>query len=84
MSGLFRERLGWNNPSAVWFHTFTPKVEGGYRLDLVPSALVPRTGVWHRMNVVARGHAFQVFLSGEDGPLRYCAFRVDELTSVDA
>jgi hypothetical protein len=101
-----------NNPSVVWFHTFTPKVDEGYRLDLVPSGLVPRTGVWHRMNVVARGHSFEVFLSEEDGPLQHCAswqdpwqtyregavgvwahggeageyraFRVDELSSVDA
>jgi hypothetical protein len=62
-----------NNPSVVWFHTFTPTVDEGYRLQLVPSALVPRAGVWHRMNVVVRGHAFEVFLAEQDGPLRHCA-----------
>jgi hypothetical protein len=101
-----------NNPSVVWFHTFTPTVDEGYRLELVPSALVPRAGVWHRMNVVVRGHSFEVFLAEQDGPLQHCAswrdswqtyregavgvwehggeageyraFRVDEVTSVDA
>ena len=101
-----------NNPSVVWFHTFTPQADEGYRLELVPSAVVPRAGVWHRMKVVVRGHSFDVFLSDEDGPLQPCAswqdpwqtyregavglwehggeagqyraFRVDELTSVDA
>jgi hypothetical protein len=62
-----------NNPSVVWFHTFTPTVDEGYRLELVPSALVPRAGVWHRMNVIVRGHAFAVFLAEQDGPLRHCA-----------
>jgi hypothetical protein len=62
-----------NDPSVVWFHTFTPKVDEGYRLERVPSALAPRSGVWHRMRVVVRGYSFEVFLSEEDGPLQLCA-----------
>ena len=31
-----------NDPSAVWFHTFTPTAEEGYRLERVPSAQVLR------------------------------------------
>jgi hypothetical protein len=62
-----------NDPSVVWFHTFTPFAQGGYRLELVPSAQVPQAGAWHRMRVVARDHTFQVFLGEVDGPLQYCA-----------
>src|SRR5687768_12848497 len=51
-----------NKPSVVWLHTFTPSADGGYRVELVPSALVPQAGVWHRMSVVARGDAFEVLL----------------------
>jgi|SRR5687767_526923 len=66
-----------NNPSVVWFHTFTPSVDGGYRVELVPSALVPQAGVWHRMSVVARGNAFEVLLGEPGGPLRHCASWTD-------
>jgi hypothetical protein len=65
------------NPSVVWFHTFTPQVDEGYRLELVPSALVPRSGVWHRMKVVVRGHSFEVFLAEEEGRLQHCASWLD-------
>jgi hypothetical protein len=62
-----------NNPSVVWFHTFEPSADEGYRVELVPSALVPRAGVWHRMRVVVRGDAFEVFLGEPDGPLLHRA-----------
>jgi hypothetical protein len=62
-----------NNPSVVWFHTFTPTVDEGYRLELVPTAFVPRAGVWHRMNVIVRGHSFEVLLAEQDRPLQHCA-----------
>src|SRR5687768_11758893 len=68
-----------NNPSVVWFHTFTPAAEGGYRLELVPSAHVPRVGVWHRMRVVARENAFDVFIGEPGGPLHHCAWWQDQL-----
>jgi hypothetical protein len=64
-----------NDPSVVWFHTFTPEAECGYRLDLVPSALVPQVGVWHRMRVVANDSAFEVFLGEPGGPLTLDAIR---------
>lgn len=62
-----------NDPSVVWFHTFTPFVRGGYRLERVPSEQVPQAGAWHRMRVVARDDTFQVFLGEVDGPLHHCA-----------
>lgn len=62
-----------HNPSVVWFHTFTPSADGGYRVELVPSAIVPQAGGWHRMSVVARGYRFKVLLGEPDGPLRHCA-----------
>jgi hypothetical protein len=62
-----------NNPNVVWFHTFTPDAEEGYRLQLVPSLVVPRAGAWHRMRVAARGAVFDVALGELDGPLRHCA-----------
>ena len=62
-----------NDPSIVWFHTFTPSVDEGYRLERVQSAQTPRTGEWQRMRVLARGDAFQVFLGEMDGPLQHCA-----------
>ena len=62
-----------NNPTVVWFHTFTPLAERGYELDLVPTVVVPRVGAWHRMRVTARGAAFDVFLGEIDGPLQHCA-----------
>jgi len=68
-----------NNPSVVWFHTFTPSVDDGYRVELMPSAHVPRAGAWHRMKVVVRGDAFQVFLGEADGPLQHCASWQDRL-----
>jgi hypothetical protein len=55
-----------NNPSVVWFHTFTPSADEGYRFELVPSAVVPRAGAWHRMRVVVRGDAFEVLLGEPD------------------
>jgi hypothetical protein len=68
-----------NNPSVVWFHTFTPAAKGGYRLELVPSAQVPQVGVWHRMSVVANDNTFDVFLGEPEGPLRHCASWQDRL-----
>ena len=62
-----------NNPSVVWFHTFIPSANEGYRLELVPSTLVPRAGVWHRMRVVVRDAAFEVLLGEPGGPLQRCA-----------
>ena len=62
-----------NNPNAVWFHTFTPDVQEGYRLEVVPSLVVPRAGAWHRMRVVARGAAFDVYLGELEGALQHCA-----------
>ena len=101
-----------NDPSVVWFHTFTPSADEGYRVELVPTAFAPEVGVWHGMRVDARGDTFDVFLGDPGGPLHHCAswkdphqtyrhgavgvwehggeageyraFRVDELTSVDA
>jgi hypothetical protein len=66
-----------NNPSVVWFHTFTPSEDCGYRLELVPSALVPSAGIWHRMRVVVRADSFEVFLGQPDGPLLHCASWLD-------
>src|SRR5688572_14848987 len=40
-----------NDPSSVWFHTFTKMEECGYRLELVPSPHVPRESDWHTMRV---------------------------------
>jgi hypothetical protein len=68
-----------NNPSVVWFHTFTPEAADGYRLELVASALVPQIGVWHRMKVVAKDDAFDVFLGKPGGPLDHCASWRDRL-----
>lgn len=62
-----------NNPSVVWFHTFIPSANEGYRVELVPSTLVPRAGVWYRMRVVVRDAAFEVLLGEPDGPLQHCA-----------
>ena len=61
------------------FHTFTPAAEGGYRLELVPSAHVPLVGVWHRMQVVANENAFDVFIGEPGGPLHHCASWQDRL-----
>ena len=68
-----------NDPSVVWFHTFTPEARNGYRLELVPSALVPQKGVWHRMKVVANDNALDVFLGEPGGPLHHCASWKDRL-----
>ena len=68
-----------NDPSVVWFHTFTPAAKNGYRLDLVPSALVPQIGVWHRMKVVANDNAFDVFLGEPGRSLHHCASWRDRL-----
>jgi hypothetical protein len=62
-----------NNPSVVWFHTFTASADEGYRVELVPSAHTPEAGVWHRMRVVARGSEFEVLLGEPGGELRQCA-----------
>jgi len=61
-----------NDPTVVWFHTFTPSAEEGYRVELVPSTHVPAPGAWHRMAVIARGEAFDVLLGPADGPLKHC------------
>jgi hypothetical protein len=66
-----------NNPNVVWFHTFTPDVEEGYRLEMVPSVVVPRTGAWHRMRVVVRGAGFDVYLGEPEGTLQHCASWLD-------
>lgn len=68
-----------NNPSVVWFHTFTPAAKSGYRLELIPSALVPEIGVWYRMKVVANDNAFDVYLGEPGGPLQHCASWQDRL-----
>ena len=62
-----------NDPSVVWFHTFTPTVEEGYRLERVQSAQALRAGEWQRMRVLARDDAFEVLLGEIDGPLHHCA-----------
>jgi 3-keto-disaccharide hydrolase len=62
-----------NDPSVVWFHTFTPAVDNGYRLVRVPTAHVPGAGNWHRMRVRANGDSLQVSLGEVDGPLHPCA-----------
>ncbi len=62
-----------NDPTVVWFHTFTPSADEGYRLELVPSAHVPAAGVWHRMRVVARDNEFEVLLGAVGGELQHCA-----------
>lgn len=63
-----------NDPSVVWFHTFTPSVvEEGYRVDLVPSAIVPRAGEWYRWQVTVCGATFDVGLSEPGEPLERCA-----------
>jgi hypothetical protein len=68
-----------NNPSVVWFHTFTPAAENGYRLELVPSALEPQLGVWYQMKVVANDNAFDVFLGEPGSALHHCASWRDRL-----
>jgi len=62
-----------NDPTVVWFHTFTPSADEGYRLERVPSAHVPKAGVWHRMRVVARDNEFEVLLGEAGGELQHCA-----------
>lgn len=62
-----------NNPSVVWFHTFTPSADGGYRQELVQSAHAPRPGDWFRMCVVARGDMFDVLLGEPGSALQHCA-----------
>ena len=62
-----------NNPGVVWFHTFAPGVDEGYRLELVPSLAVPRTGAWHRMRVDVRGAGFDVYLGESEETLQHCA-----------
>jgi len=61
------------NSSVVWFHTFTPSAERGYKLELVRSALVPRVGDWYRMQVVVRGSVFDVLLGEPDSMPQHCA-----------
>jgi ankyrin repeat protein len=72
-----------NGPSVVWFHTFTPDADRGYRLERVRSRRVPVAGVWQRMRVVARGNRFEVFLGDLDGPLRFCALWEDSKRSYE-
>ena len=67
-----------NNPSVVWFHTFTPAAEGGYRLELVRSTRVPQVGAWHRMRIVVKDNLFDVFLGEPGGPLDHCASWKDQ------
>ena len=62
-----------NDPTVVWFHTFTPDEKRGYRVQLVRARHVPRAGEWHRMRVVARGFRFDVFLGDAGGPLLHVA-----------
>jgi hypothetical protein len=62
-----------NNPSVVWFHTFTPSVEQGYCVELVPSATVPRAGEWYRWQVTVRGATFDVRLSEPGEQFELCA-----------
>ena len=62
-----------NDRTVVWFHTFTPSADEGYRLEQVPSAHVPEAGVWHRMRVVARDNEFEVLLGAAGGELQHCA-----------
>ena len=66
-----------NDPSVVWFHTFTPAATSGYRLKRVRTRHVPREGEWHRMRIVAHGHRFEVFLADAGGPLHFCALWED-------
>jgi hypothetical protein len=69
-----------NDPTVVWFHTFTPSADERYRLERVQSAHVPRA--WHRMRVVARDNEFEVLLGEADGQLQHCASWQDrELTA---
>ena len=70
-----------NNPSVVWFHTFTRAAVNGYRLELVPSVLVPQIGVWYRMKVVANDNAFDVFLGEPGSSLHPCASWRDRLST---
>jgi hypothetical protein len=72
-----------NDPSVVWFHTFTPTATNKYRLGRIPSAHVPREGEWHRMRVVANGPRFDVFLGDIGGPLLPCASWTDALNTFD-
>jgi hypothetical protein len=72
-----------NDPSVVWFHTFTPTAENGYRLALVPSAHVPREGEWHRMRIVANRSRFDVLLGDIGGPLLPCASWTDALNTFE-
>ena len=67
-----------NDPTAVWFHTFTPSAADGYRLVRVPSAHAPEPGVWHRMGVVARDNEFEVLLGETGGELQHCASWQDQ------
>ncbi|HJU73522.1 MAG TPA: hypothetical protein VJ717_07235 [Gemmatimonadaceae bacterium] len=67
-----------NNSNVVWFHTFTPAVDEGYRLDLVPSDHIPREGEWYRMKTVAEGNTFTVSLGRPDGMLQPCATWIDQ------
>jgi hypothetical protein len=62
-----------NDPSVVWFHTFTPSVEEGYRVELVPSAIVPLAGEWYRWQVTVRAATFDVRLSEQGKPFERCA-----------
>jgi hypothetical protein len=62
-----------NDPTVVWFHTFSPSIDEGYRVELVPSAQVPRAGEWHRMRVDVRNNEFQVLLGEPGGLLQHCA-----------
>jgi hypothetical protein len=66
-------------PPLFGFIPFTPAAENGYRLELVPSALVPQLGVWHRMKVVANDNAFDVFLGEPGRALHHCASWRDRL-----
>jgi hypothetical protein len=70
-----------NDPSVVWFHTFTPFADGGYRLERVRSALVPRAGDWCRMRVVVRGNMFDVLLGEPGSTLQHCASWQDQETT---
>ena len=67
-----------NDPTVVWFHTFTPSADEGYRLDRVPSAHMPEAGVWHRMRVVAHDNEFEVLLGTAGGQLQHCASWQDQ------
>ena len=62
-----------NTPSVVWFHTFTPEADDGYRVELVRANTVPVDDAWYRLAIIVQGFTFHVLLGTPGESLRPAA-----------